>query len=193
MQYQQLMLTRGFESACEPRLHFGLDSLANVDSLLIVWPDQKYQVLRNITANKQVVVKQSDASGVFDYNKYFPPKQEIFEDISKQVGLTWRHKENDFVDFNVQYLIPHEESTRGPKIDVGDVNKDGLDDFYVCGAKGQPGSLMIQQKNGTFLPSDTALFNHFAICEDVDARFFDANGDGNLDLWVVSGGNEMSA
>src|SRR5439155_2814529 len=128
MQYQQLMLTRGFESACEPRLHFGLDSLANVDSLLIVWPDQKYQVLRNITANKQVVVKQSDASGVFDYNKYFPPKQEIFEDISKQVGLAWRHKENDFVDFNVQYLIPHEESTRGPKIAVGDVNKDGLDD-----------------------------------------------------------------
>jgi len=66
-------------------------------------------------------------------------------------------------------LIPHEESTRGPRIAVGDVNKDGLEDFYVCGAKGQPGALMIQQKNGTFISSDTALFNHFAICEDVDA------------------------
>lgn len=191
MQYEQLMTTRGFQSSCEPRLHFGLDSVASVDSLLVVWPNQEYQVIKNVPANKQLVVRRSEAGGVFDYNKFFPPHQEMFEDITKQVGVTWHHKENDFVDFNVQYLIPHEESTRGPKIAVGDVNKDGLDDFYVCGARGQPGALMIQQKDGTFVPSDTALFSHFAICEDVDARFFDANGDGNLDLWVVSGGNQM--
>ena len=90
----------------------------------------------------------------------------------------WKHKENDFNDFNVQYLIPHEESTRGPKIAVADVNGDGLDDFYACGAKGQPGVMMIQQKNGTFISADTAVFNKDAICEDVDAVFFDANGDG---------------
>ena len=191
IQFQQLMLTRGFESSCEPRLHFGLDSLAGADSLLVVWPDQKYQVLKEIPANKQIVVLQKNASGVFDYNRFFPGKKELFEDVTSQVNCNWKHKENDFVDFNVQYLIPHEESTRGPKIAVGDVNKDGLDDFYACGARGQPGALMIQQSNGTFISSDTALFNHYAICEDVDAVFFDANGDGNLDLWVVSGGNEM--
>jgi enediyne biosynthesis protein E4 len=191
MQYQQLMLTRGFESSCEARLHFGLDTLTTIDSLLIVWPDQRFQLLKNVQSNKQIVVKQSDASGVFVYNNFFPPKREVFEDISDQVGVTWQHKENDFVDYNVQYLIPHEESTRGPKIAVGDVNKDGFDDFYVCGARGQPGELMIQQRNGTFIPSDTAVFNRFAVCEDVDAIFFDANGDGNLDLWVVSGGNQM--
>lgn len=191
IQYQQLMLTRGFQSSCEPRLHFGLDSLTSVDSLLIIWPNQKYQLMKNVAGNKQLVLNIANASGVFEYSKFFPPKQEVFEDISKQVNLEWRHRENDFVDFNVQYLIPHEESTRGPKIAVGDVNKDGLDDFYVCGARGQPGAMMIQQENGTFISSDTALFNHFAVCEDVDAVFFDANGDGNLDLWVVSGGNQM--
>jgi enediyne biosynthesis protein E4 len=193
MQYQQLMLTRGFESSSETRLHFGLDSITSIDSMLIVWPDQKFQVIKNMAVNKQVVILQKNASGFFNYNSFFPPKQEVFEDISQKVNCKWTHKENNFLDFNFQYLIPHEESTRGPKIAVGDVNKDGLDDIYVCGAKGQAGELMIQQKNGTFVSSDTSVFNRFAICEDVDASFFDANGDGNLDLWVVSGGNEMPA
>ena len=71
------------------------------------------------------------------------------ENITGQIKCNWKHKENDFNDFAVQYLIPHKESTRGPKIAVGDVNKDGLDDFYACGAKGQPGVLMIQQKDGS--------------------------------------------
>ncbi len=143
MQYQQLMLTRGFESSCEPRLHFGLDSLPIIDSILIVWPDQRFQVLKNVQANRQIEVKQSSATGVFAFNNFFPAKKEMFEDISGHVGITWRHKENDF------------------------------------------------ESNGTFIPSDTAVFNRFATCEDVDAIFFDANGDGSLDLWVVSGGNQM--
>jgi len=193
MQYQQLMSTRGFESSCEPRLHFGLDSLPFVDSLLIVWPNQRYQVLKNIQANKQIEIKESNAAGEFGYANFFASKKEMFEDISQKVRCQWKHQENDFVDFNVQYLIPHEESTRGPKIAVGDVNKDGLDDIYLCGAKGQPGALMIQQNNGAFRPIDSALFSRFAVCEDVDAAFFDSNGDGYLDLWVVSGGNEMSS
>lgn len=191
MQYQQLMLTRGFQSSSEPRLHFGLDSLGKADSMVVVWPDQKFQVLKNLPANKQLTLAQKNASGRFEYNKFFSSSPPLLEGISQTPHVSWKHRENNFFDFNVQYLIPHEESTRGPKVAVGDVNKDGLDDFYVCGAKGQPGALMLQQKEGTFLPSDTAFFNRFAVCEDVDASFFDANGDGNLDLWVVSGGNEM--
>lgn len=191
MQYQQLMLTRGFESSSDARLHFGLDNTSLIDSLLIVWPDQRSQLLKNLKANQQIEFNQSEANDNFVYNDYFPPKKEIVTDVTSEVGLKWKHVENDFLDYNVQYLIPHLESTRGPKIAVGDVNKDGLDDMYLCGAKGQPGKLMIQQKDGKFVAEDTALFNHFAICEDVDAVFFDANGDGNLDLWVVSGGNEM--
>jgi enediyne biosynthesis protein E4 len=191
LQYQQLMATRGFQSSSELRLHFGLDTLQVIDSLLVVWPEQAFQVIKNIPANKQLTVAQKDASGVFEYQKFFPPKRDLFADVSQITGIAWSHRENDFVDFNAQYLIPHKQSTRGPKVAVGDVNGDGLQDMYLCGAKGQPGALMIQQKDGKFSPSDTALFSLFTVCEDVDAAFFDANGDGHQDLWVVSGGNEM--
>ncbi len=190
MQYEQMMPTRGFQSSSDVRLHFGLDSVSVIDSLLIIWPDQKYQVLKNINANKQLTAFQKDAAGIFDYANYFKIAPTYFSNISDSINIKWKHKEDDFNDFNVQYLIPHEESTRGPKIAVGDVNKDGLDDFYACGAKGQPGVLMVQQKNGVFVSSDTAVFNKDAGCEDVDALFFDANSDGYTDLYIVSGGNE---
>ncbi len=190
MQYQQLMLTRGFQSSSEPKLHFGLDTLNKIDSILIIWPDQKYQLAKNVAGNQQVVFKQSDASGKFDYNQFFPKPKPALEDISAQVKCNWKHQEDRFTDFNIQHLIPHEESTRGPKIAVADVNKDGLDDFFVCGAKGQPGTLMIQTKDGKFNPSDTAVFSQFKQSEGVDAIFFDANGDGYADLYVVTGGNE---
>ena len=190
MQYQQLMATRGFESSSDLRLHFGLDSLTVIDSLLIVWPNQKLQVIKNVSANKQLTVYEKDARGFFNYNSWFKPPPVFFTNVSDNINVTWKHKENDFFDYNVQYLIPHAESTRGPKIAVGDVNGDGLDDFYACGAKGQAGALMVQQNNGSFIQSDTAVFNLDAGCEDVDAIFFDANGDGFPDLYVVSGGNE---
>jgi hypothetical protein len=192
LQYQELMLTRGFESSSDTKLHFGLDTLSIIDSVLIVWPDQKFQVFKNVPANKPLTVSQKDASGLFDYNVFFPKKKELFDDVSGQVNCTWKHKENDFLDYNKQYLIPHLESTRGPKIAVGDVNNDGLDDFYVCGASGQPGVLMIQTKDGKFTESDTAVFNKGAPSEDVDAVFFDANNDGYPDLYVVRGGNQFA-
>lgn len=191
MQFQQLMPTRGFQSSVDYRLHFGIDTCRNIDSLLVVWPSQKYQVIKDGAVNRVVTVQEREARGVFEYNKFFPPGNELFTDVSRSTKNTWRHIENDYEDYNRQYLIPHKESTRGPKVAVADVNKDGLDDFFVCGAAGMPGALMIQEANGSFAPTDTALFNRFRICEDVDARFFDANGDGHLDLWVVAGGNQM--
>ena len=192
MQYEELMLTRGFQSSSDPRLHFGLDSSAKIDSVLIIWPGQAYQVFKNVPANKQLVVYQKDASGKFSYSAYFKPPPVYFTDITDSVNIKWKHHEDNFDDFNVQYLIPHEESTRGPKIAVGDVNGDGLDDFYACGAKDQPGALMIQQQDGKFVAADTSVFNADASCEDVDALFFDSNGDGYPDLYIVSGGNEYA-
>ena len=191
IQYEQLMLTRGFQSSVDARLHFGLDSLSTVDSVLIVWPNQKFEVLKNIPSNKPLIVYQKTASGTFDHTSWFKPTEGEF--TIADVSVPWRHKENEFIDYNVQYLIPHAQSTRGPKIAVADVNGDGLDDMYACGAKNQPGNLLIQQSNGSFIKTDTAVFNADAICEDVDAVFFDANGDKKPDLFVVSGGNEPSA
>jgi hypothetical protein len=189
MQYQQLMLTRGFMSSSEPRLHFGLDSSTTIDSILIVWPDQKYQILKNIAANKLITIDQKDAVSNFNYQLFFPSKKEAFEDITAQINLKWKHAENRFTDFNVQPLIPHMQSTRGPKIAVADLNKDGLDDFFVCGAKGQSGCLMIQTKDGKFILDSTAFIKNKS-CDEAGAVFFDANNDGYPDLYVASGGNE---
>lgn len=188
MQYQQLMPTRGFQSSSDFRLHFGLNSLTNIDSMLVIWPDQKFQVIRNVAVNKQLIVNKKNAAGTFGNDEFFEPAAPMLTETLSTID--WTHKENDFVDFNVQYLIPHAQSTRGPKITISDVNADGLDDFYACGALGQPGALMIQQKAGSFLPVDTSFFNADALHEDVDAVFFDANGDGNPDLYVASGGNQ---
>jgi hypothetical protein len=207
MQYQQLMLTRGFMSSSEEKLHFGLDSSRGIDSLLIVWPDQRYQVLRGLEVNKPLQVQQKAATPGFRYEAFFPQPtspatpipttatrtaSSIPEDIGSRLNIPWKHKEDPFNDFNYQYLLPHMESTRGPKLAVADINKDGLEDLFVCGAIGQPGCLLIQTKDGRFIPSDTAVFAATKASEGVDALFFDANSDGYPDLYVVSGGNEYA-
>ncbi len=193
MQYQQLMLTRGFQSASEARLHFGLDSITTIDSLLIVWPDQKQQLLTHLKTNQILVIDQKNASGHFDYADRFAYANELLTNVSATISNNWRHQENDFTDFNVQYLIPHEESTRGPKIAVADVNGDGLDDYYACGASGQAGALFVQQPDGKFARTDTTIFLADAVSEDVDAVFFDADGNGTPDLYVACGGNEVES
>lgn len=190
MQYQQLMPTRGFQSACEARLHFGLDAATAADSLLILWPDQSYQVVRNVKANQRLAVSQKEASGRFNAAAFFGARQTLLAE--EPLAAEWMHREDPFVDYNVQYLIPHAQSTRGPKMAVADVNGDGLDDYYACGAAGQAGALMLQNANGSFSALDTAVFSPDKDCEDVDALFFDANGDKAPDLYVVSGGNRYA-
>jgi enediyne biosynthesis protein E4 len=190
MQYQQLMATRGFESSSELRMHFGLDSLTMADSIIVVWPDQLSQTLKNIQAGKPQTVNYNDANGVFVYNNYFPSAQSRFDDITASVKTDWRHIENDFLDYNRQYLIPHQLSARGPKIAVGDINKDGLDDIYVCGAAGTAGLLGMQTQAGQFRKVEIPVLDRIRFTEEVDAVFFDANNDSWLDLYVASGGNE---
>ena len=150
MQYEQLMLTRGFQSAVEPKLHFGLGNQPKTDSLLIVWPNQTFQVIRNIKDDQLLLIDQKNASGHFDHNQFFPPGEPMFSNITKRVNIKWKHKEDNFVDFNKQPLIPHMLSEEGPRIAVADVNHDGLDDFYVCGGKGHPGRSLFKLLDGTF-------------------------------------------
>lgn len=188
MQYQQMNPTRGFQSSVDKVLHFGIGNATKIDSLVVVWPNQQYQVLSNISVNKKLVLKQVDAlEKAFNYNTSIVQKQN-YEAITLS---NWSHIENPFLDFNTQYLIPHLASTRGPKIAVGDVNGDRLDDLFVCGAKNQPSVLLIQKSDGSFAESNKEVFAENAVSEDVDAEFFDANGDHFLDLLVVSGGNEI--
>ena len=193
MQYEQMMLTRGFQSSVQPRLHFGLGKNHKADSVLIVWPNQTCQLLKNVKASQQLTIDQHNAIGKFNYSRFFPSPKLVFKEITNNIHINWKHRENDFVDFKQQPLIPHMLSTEGPRMAVGDVNHDGLDDFYICGARNQPGALFIQTATGDFKPSPQPAFAADSASEDVDAVFLDANHDGFPDLYVASGGNKLQS
>ncbi|MDX1617716.1 MAG: FG-GAP-like repeat-containing protein, partial [Balneolaceae bacterium] len=191
--YQEQMPTRGFQSSVSHTLHFGLGSRQQVDTLLVVWPDGRYQRLEQVAADRQLVLRQSDAGGSYDYEEWrTDPGSPYFEDVTSRYGIEFVHRENDFVDFERQPLIPHKLSTQGPALAVADVTGDGLDDFYIGGARDQAGSLYIQDNNGGFTASGEAMFGPDSGSEDVDAAFADLDGDGDQDLYVVSGGGELS-
>jgi hypothetical protein len=184
-------LTRGFQSSVDPRLHFGLDTVTRVDSLTVVWPDRRFQMLTNVPANRILTLRQADAKGRYAY-RHAAPNAPLFEDVTSRLAIEYRHGENDFFDFNREPLMTHLLSTEGPALAVADVNGDGLDDIYAGGAKWQPGKLLLQQPNGRFRSVSEAVFRADSLAEDVDAAFFDANGDGQPDLYVVSAGNEFA-
>lgn len=190
MQYQQLMLTRGFQSSVTPVLHFGLGAGTRADSVLVVWPDQRYQVLHSVAANKPLTAVQANASGAFDQARFFPGPAALLTPVADSL-TRWKHTENAYVDVNVQYLIPHALSSRGPKLAVADVNGDGLEDFYACGAKEQAGVLMLGRAAGDFVPAKIPVFEDDRYSEDVAALFTDVNADGFPDLVVATGGNEL--
>jgi len=189
-QMQQLMPTRGFMSSVEPTLLFGIGALKEVDSLIVVWENQKLEIIKNPKINQMLVLSQKNAKiNVKDF-QFFEPVKPMFEEVTSTVPLAYKHLENTYFDFNRELLIPFKVSIEGPKMAVGDVNGDGLDDFYVGGAKYQAGQLFLQ-KGAAFVPSKQTAFFVDSLYEDVDALFFDADGDKDQDLYVVTGGNEF--
>jgi hypothetical protein len=190
-QMLEQMPTRGFQSSVDPRLHFGLGAATQVDSLVVIWPDHRFQVLTNVAADQALTLTQADAGGRYAYGAG-APAEPLFADVTAKVGVDVKHAENtDVVDYNREPLMPHLLSTEGPALATGDVNGDGLDDIYVGGAKWQAGTLLVQQRDGTFRRSAGPAFAADSIPEDVDAAFFDADGDDDQDLYVVSAGNEF--
>jgi len=189
LQLLEQMPTRGFESSSEPVLNFGIGSYKKVDSLRVIWPDMKMQVLKNINANATITLKQSDAKLSFQPVAHKPDP--YYKNITAtSVKGNIYHKENDFKDFDEQRLIPKMLSTEGPKLAVADVNGDGLQDFFVGAATGDTAKLFIQQPNGTFIQKKEFAFAQDKNSEAIGALFFDADHDGDMDLVVVSGGNQ---
>ena len=188
-QYVEASPTRGFQSSMDPRLHIGLGRDSLIDSLIVVWPDRRFQILTGVTGNRTLTLSQRDAAGRWSYDG--TPRTPLFRNVTDSISVDYIHVENDFNDMDREQLMPHLLSAEGPALAVGDVNGDGLDDIYAGGAKWQPGKLLLQQRNGQFAESAAAVFVADSVAEDVDAIFFDANGDRHPDLYVVSGGNEL--
>jgi len=190
-QYAYLSPYRGYQSSMEPRLHFGLGNTARIDSLEIFWPDNRYQLETNVETNQQVSFNYSNSSNAID-NSYKIKKKQRFVDISNESGLDYEHVENKFNDYQIQPLLDKKLSKMGPKIAVGDVNNDGMDDFFIGGAADFPGNLFIQKENGEFeLKNKNQPWLNDVSSEVMGGIFFHANKDSLLDLYVTSGGYEF--
>lgn len=186
-QFQELQPTRGFQSSVEPILHFGLGGFAQIDQVKIQWADGNEEILQDVKADQKLLVDYASASPA-------PRRSEekadpIFTEM--QFASRYRHMETEYDDFEKEGLIPHKMSQHGPKVAIGDVNRDGLDDFFVGGARGQAGKLYLQTTEATFQESPTHPWSAHIRSEDLGGCFFDADGDNDLDLYVVSGSNEV--
>lgn len=186
--YQEQFPVRGFQSSVDPVLNFGLGSHSNIDSILIIWPDDKMQIIKKISANQQITVKASDAHKLFLYNSSFSEINYFIRDSL----INANHHENDFNDFTIQPLLPAYLSRQGPCMAKADINNDGLEDIFVGGSKGLAGQVYIQSKDGHFNNTSQKSILKDSLSEDVAAEFFDADNDGDKDLYVASGGYEFS-
>lgn len=195
-QLLQQMPNRGFQSSVDLTLVFGLDKNPAIDSVVVIWPGyhdklDKKQVIKAPKANQTLVLSAKDANQTATFAPVTVSPSHEFTDVTLTSGLKYTHVENDFVDYNRDGLMKQMLSREGPALAVGDVNGDGIEDVFLGGASDMPRSLYFGQASGQFAFQQQPFLTTGMHTEDVAATFFDADGDGDLDLYVATGGNEF--
>jgi hypothetical protein len=183
---------RGYLSTVQIEPHFGLGNVSKIDSLIVKWPNGKEQILTNVSANQMVTVSKKDAKLSYSFLKPKNKGLPLFNDVTDSVNIHYIHQDKDFIDFTVQSLLPHKFSEYGPSLAVGDIDGNGYDDIISGGSFNYSAQEFLQQPNGKFIQKslltgkDTLNKN----CEDEGVLLFDADGDGDPDLYLASGGIE---
>lgn len=187
-QFFQQKTVRGYLSSNDPLIHFGMGKTKQIDSVVVVWQDGKSNTIKNVPVNQLAKIKYQEAVEGKSYNPIYAP---LFTEVTgTALSTSFFHVENKYDEYVDQVLLPHEFARSGPFIATGDVNKDGTEDFYVGGAKDQAGVLYLQQNN-RFIKKTVPAFEADKKYEDMGTAFFDADADGDLDLYVISGGSEF--
>lgn len=191
-QVVQINNARGYMSKSEDMAHFGVGKASSVEKAVIEWPDGSVNTLENISVNQVLEINQSDAQrGAPAPGR--PLAAALFKPVSDVVDLEQTlHQENNYDDYAKEVLLPHKMSQFGPSIGIGDVNGDQREDFFIGGAAGFSGTLYLQNASGEFDPVEDGAWSADRACEDMGIAFFDVDGDQDLDLFIVSGGNEFA-
>ncbi len=182
-------VSRGYASSVDYEIFFGLGANQEIDSLEIVWPDNKKQNIIQIDANQILTIDYKNANQIKKRSEASP--KTLLKEISIELNLDFLHKEEPYMDYNVEPLLMHKLSQQGPKMTTGDVNGDGLEDFFVGGSFGHYGKLFLQNKVGTFIKKSYTDESKLKKEENIGVKFFDADSDGDEDLYLVSGSNEF--
>ncbi|RXG23916.1 VCBS repeat protein [Leeuwenhoekiella polynyae] len=189
--FQEAYYGRGYQSSVEPIMTIGLGEAERIKNLQVIWPSKTVTELDNLDVNQTLTLSEKNAKNSLIFKLI--PQDQLLTDITQDSQLNFKHTENNYVDFNTESLIPYQLSRMGGKASVADVNADGNDDVYLEGARGQTGILYLGTDTGTLEENNinqpwTSVLDSSQ--EDTASLFFDADGDQDLDLYIVSGGNE---
>ena len=192
-QFYEHQPCRGYMSTDDYRGHFGLGPVERIDSLRVRWPDGSTQLLKDVAADQILGLSRANAADSIGPSPLLPAAlPPLFTNVNASYGIKYKHREKDVIDYNIQPALPHKLSQYGPGIAVGDIDNNGFEDFYIGGSAGRPGMFFLQDATGKFTIDSTRITTtggHPA--EDMGVLFFDADNDGDLDLYIVSGSYEL--
>ncbi|WP_051947344.1 VCBS repeat-containing protein [Muricauda sp. MAR_2010_75] len=191
--YQELAPMRGYQSTVDDRLHFGLGNTDQIDSIRVQWSDGSINTLNNVEVDQFLTVSYSQNKGMVEKNRHWveAKSQTWFKDVSNSMGIPYLHKKSSFNDFDRDLLLFDMISAGSAHINTADINGDGRVDLYLGGNKGEAAVCYLQDRNGQFNKMDQLAFEDDKSSLDTNSAFFDADNDGDLDLYVCSGGNEF--